>query len=559
MKRKSTALLLSLLLLPALCVPALAAIEYGVFYDETEQLGSVELSYAAEQTLPRLTQELGVDLRVDAFTDEDVDADTSAADIAAYVYENSGYGCGEWKEGVSLTLLLRGTENGAYTLSETDWCVYAFLDEARGSAQELSDAVYNAVKPYMVERAWNGEDMNMSATALSQAVNAMAESVEDYIRENASPDVTGGADAPDETETSPPEITEILEPDTSSMRYIFDLAGCLSSDSRTKLEARAEEISTRHSCGVYVAFVDDYKVYSQGGDVYEGTYRFYHDKQLGMGDGRDGVIVLLSMQNRKYAMFIYGENAAYAINEYGAEQLEGRFLGQFSDGNWYIGAAEYLTACDEYLSLAEAGKPVRESPWAVIAIVVIVSCLIASGVCKVLKMNMKTVRRGAAAYLGLREKGDQTELTDWLRENCADLTSELPFLLEIPSERVLGAGYGKLFCIVPRDENTSLAVNHVTWQMMGNGLHPVTDEVLYREEYAEPVLVFVDPEEPDKEVNLVTNDGVAAIWYPQEDGYGNLFLPTDEDGAPLLYDFAIYGYTTGLDYPEGWEPSGDDW
>lgn len=88
---------------------------------------------------------------------------------------------------------------------------------------------------------------------------------------------------------------------------------------------------------------------------------------------------------------------------------------------------------------------------------------------------------GAAAYLGLREKGDQTELTDWLRENCADLTSELPFLLEIPSERVLGAGYG------------------------------------------------------------------------------NLFLPTDEDGAPLLYDFAIYGYTTGLDYPEGWKPSGDDW
>ena len=166
---------------------------------------------------------------------------------------------------------------------------------------------------------------------------------------------------------------------------------------------------------------------------------------------------------------------------------------------------------------------------------------------------------GAAAYLGLREKGDQTELTDWLRENCADLTSELPFLLEIPSERVLGAGYGKLFCIVPRDENTSLAVNHVTWQMMGNGLHPVADEVLYREEYAEPVLVFVDPEEPDKEVNLVTNDGVAAIWYPQEDGYGNLILPTDEAGAPMLYDFAIYGYTTGLDYPEGWEPSGDDW
>ena len=386
MKKRMTALLTTLLLALALCVPAMAAVEYGAIYDETEELGSVELTYQGEQTLPQLTEALGIDLRVDVFTDEGVE-DSSVSDIAVYVYENSGYGCGEKRDGVSLTLLLRGTEDGAYTLSETDWCVYTLLDAARGSAQELSDVVRDAVSPYMVQRAWNGEDMTMSATALSQAVNAMAESVENYIRENASPDVTGGADAPDETETSPPEITELPEPDTSSMRYIFDLAGCLSSDSRTKLEARAEEISTRHSCGVYVAFVDDYKVYSQGGDVYEGTYRFYHDKQLGMGDGRDGVIVLLSMQNRKYAMFIYGENAAYAINEYGAEQLEGRFLGQFSDGNWYIGAAEYLTACDEYLSLAEAGKPVRESPWAVIA----------SGVCKVLKMNMKTVRRGAAA------------------------------------------------------------------------------------------------------------------------------------------------------------------
>ena len=191
MKRKSTALLLSLLLLLALCVPALAAIEYGVFYDETEQLGSVELSYAAEQTLPRLTQELGVDLRVDAFTEEDVSEDTSVEDIAAYVYENSGYGCGESKDGVSLTLLLRSTADGAYTLAEKDWCVYAFLDEARGSAQKLSDVVRDAVSPYMVERAWNGRDMTMSATALSQAVDAMAESVENYIHANASTDVAG--------------------------------------------------------------------------------------------------------------------------------------------------------------------------------------------------------------------------------------------------------------------------------------------------------------------------------------------------------------------------------
>ncbi len=123
------------------------------------------------------------------------------------------------------------------------------------------------------------------------------------------------------------------------------------------------------------------------------TYRFYHDKQLGMGDGRDGVIVLLSMQNRKYAMFIYGKMPPTRSMSMAQEQLEGRFLGQFGDGNWYGGASHYLDTCDEYLTLAEAGKPVRESPWAVTAIVVVVSCRSPSGVCKVLKWKMQTVHK----------------------------------------------------------------------------------------------------------------------------------------------------------------------
>ena len=44
-------------------------------------------------------------------------------------------------------------------------------------------------------------------------------------------------------------------------------------------------------------------------------------------------------------------------------------------------------------------------------------------------------------------------------------------------------------------------------------------------------------------------------------GYGDLFciVPTGENYLPMLMDFGIWGYVTGLDYPEDWEPSGDDW
>ena len=369
----------------ALGFPAMAAMENGAVYDETEKLGSVELTYQGEQKLPQLTEALGVDLRVDVFTDEGVE-DISVSDIAVYVYENSGYGCGEEKDGVSLTLLLRGTEDGIYTLSESDWCVYALLDTARGSAQELSGIVHDAVSPYMDERAWNGEDVTMSATALSQAVDAMAESVENYIRANAVTDVAG------ETAES-----QTQEPTGADMNYIFDLSDQLSYEEWAELEARAADISQRHGCGVYAAFVDDFTEYGGGNDVYKTTYQLYHASELGMGADRDGIIILLSMDDRDYAMFVYGDHAEYAFDRYGQKELEDAFLGYFGDNDWYGGVSHYLDTCDEYLTRAEEGKPVRKNTLPMYIIVVAASCAIAGGICLMLKWKMKTVHQKAEA------------------------------------------------------------------------------------------------------------------------------------------------------------------
>lgn len=182
MNKKFTALLMALLLALTLCVPAMAVSEYGVIYDETDSLGSVELDYMGEHALPELSEKLQMDLRIDVFTDENVSADTDVMDIAEYVYENSGYGWGENRDGVSLTLLMRAQPDGTYALAEDDWSIYTFLSQTRGSAQDLADTVYDAVAPYMAERAWNGEDVTMSGTALIQATDAMMNAVTEYIQ-----------------------------------------------------------------------------------------------------------------------------------------------------------------------------------------------------------------------------------------------------------------------------------------------------------------------------------------------------------------------------------------
>ena len=116
-----------------------------------------------------------------------------------------------------------------------------------------------------------------------------------------------------------------------------------------------------------------------------------------MGDGRDGIMILLSMAERDYAMFVYGKSAGYAFNEYGQEQLEESFLGDFGNDDWYGGISHYLDSCDEYLAKADAGHPVRANPLWGIGLMTFLSCLAALAVCMVLKRKMNNVRQNAQA------------------------------------------------------------------------------------------------------------------------------------------------------------------
>lgn len=56
--KKFTCFALSVLLSLSFCIPAAAAEDYGVIYDETEQLGSESLRHAGEVTLPALTERM---------------------------------------------------------------------------------------------------------------------------------------------------------------------------------------------------------------------------------------------------------------------------------------------------------------------------------------------------------------------------------------------------------------------------------------------------------------------------------------------------------------------
>ena len=405
MKKRLCLALLALLLALSLCTPAMAAVEYGLIYDETEALSSQALTTQGEETLPQLSERFGIDLRVDVITQMSLD---SIEETAAGIYDRYGYGYGDDEEGATLTLLLEPTEDGAYAMPEGGWCVYANLSEARGSSQALTEAVRDAVEPYMAARAWNGQDMAVSAAALAKAVDAMTDAVADYFLETPAPDNDAemGAEAP-----------AAMEQGSTPMEYVFDLCDLLPYEAWQELESRAKALTERHHCAIYFALVDDYTEYGDE-DVYLTTAQLYHNSGLGYGEGRDGIIVLLSMAERDYAMFVYGTYAEYAFNEYGQEELEGYFLGDFGRDDWAGGISHYLDACHEFLAKAEAGEPVRESFLPTAVLMLGLSCVVAGVVCFWFWRRMKTVRPKskadvyvAAGGLHLTAQRDQYERT----------------------------------------------------------------------------------------------------------------------------------------------------
>ncbi len=385
MKKRIAALLTTLLLALSLCVPAMAETDYGFVYDETEMLCTEDLAKLGETTLPDLAEDLGLELRVDVLTGNSYG---SLNDAAAGIYERFGYGYGSEHEGATLTVLMELQDDGTYLMPESDgWCVYALLSAERGSSQALADALYAAAAPYMDDSSvWRSGDMDEAAQMLSWAVHDFASAAIDFVYDSE-PDDPGDTLEWDDGDDA----------DTLEASYVFDTCDLLSQEEWEELEMRAKRISERHGCGVYAAFVDDFTEYGDGGDVYKTTYQLYHASELGMGENRDGIIILLSMDERDYAMFVYGKSAEHAFNKYGQEQLEGYFLGDFGRNDWYGGVSHYLDGCDEYLTLAEEGNPVRKNPLPLYLIVVAASFVISGFICIMLKWKMQTVHKKAEA------------------------------------------------------------------------------------------------------------------------------------------------------------------
>jgi len=203
----------------------------------------------------------------------------------------------------------------------------------------------------------------------------------------------------------------------ASDMYVYDEAGLLAAEDLVALDAEAAEVSDKYGYGIYAVIVNDYQKYSTS-DIYITATEIYHGLGLGKGDDREGILLMLSMNERDYATFFYGENVKYAFDEYGQIQLEDQFLDDFADERWYDGFHDYVTVCDEYLGLAAEGNPVRKNPASTFGVAIAAAVFLAYIFTDSLKKSMKSVHKGGSVSSYVTSKGlHLTERGDYFLYN----------------------------------------------------------------------------------------------------------------------------------------------
>lgn len=146
--------------------------------------------------------------------------------------------------------------------------------------------------------------------------------------------------------------------------HVVDLAGLLDSQEQSQLEQQAQDIEAAYSCGLYIVAVNDYRDYAAA--PFDAACEIYGANGFGYGPERDGLVLLLSMDDRDFATALYGPWAHTAFSDYALERQEEEFLDNFRYDDWYGGFADFLTTSEQALAAAAAGTPV-EAPVATAA------------------------------------------------------------------------------------------------------------------------------------------------------------------------------------------------
>ena len=182
---------------------------------------------------------------------------------------------------------------------------------------------------------------------------------------------------------------------------IVDNADILTDYEESKLETIAQSLANEYDMDVVILTEDSIGLKN----ITDYADDYFDYKGYGIGPKHSGVLLLLDMEEREWAISTCGDTIN-ALTDYGQEQIMDEVLEYLGDDEYYDGFRTYLDLLDEYFEAYENGDPIdkkRDLFDIVFDLIVALGIGAVAGfiTITVMKSGMKTAKpqRGAQSYV----------------------------------------------------------------------------------------------------------------------------------------------------------------
>ena len=326
------------------------------FIDETMNAPDDALE-SANKLAGEIYDEYGIEVLM-LITDDD---HQGASGLGEYAENYSGLGVG----GKNSVMLVLNEDEGVYAIEKSGKC----------------DGMFTSAD---CDGLWDAYNYEMS---YADGFTAYLNSAKSIIANSSGAGT--GASSVDSSKVS-----------KSTYPRLMDEAGLLSSDEAAEIKAMLDEISERQKFDVVIATVNSLS----GKTPMAYADDLYDYSGFGFGENKDGVLFLISMEERDWYISTTGYGIV-AITDAGREYIADEFKSYLSDGDYAEACRIYANEVDRFVTNAvETGKPydvgnLPHDPLSLvwIPISLIVGFLIAAGVVGGMKSKLRSVNFAAAA------------------------------------------------------------------------------------------------------------------------------------------------------------------
>ena len=258
---------------------------------------------------------------------------------------------------------------------------------------DLSDAAYNGAPldiGYFSGIAYSPESTDTSDASSEAETNSGYDSngFAYYSHDNA-----GWINEYEDTRTIP---------DHRLVPRLVDEADLLGETAEAEILKKLDTISEKHQFDIVI--VTKKSIGTKSSETYADDYFDYNG--FGYGDSHDGIVFLISMENRDWAISTCGKGIPY-FTDRGQKYMQDKFLPPLKNGDYARACITFTDLCEDFIVQAENGKPydygnLPREPFSLVALAsaAVVGLLVAFIVCTYHKRQLTSVafKKGAADY-----------------------------------------------------------------------------------------------------------------------------------------------------------------